>query len=157
MNICTCVLYHEVLVYGVRHIRKWLTTRVASRRMHECGRTCIQISIRGLHDRDPLELSSRLSAPPPTPSNLSRGGSVLLSKGLVVIELIVKFLSFIYARARANHDSRLWMAFPTLPIGNGLTSIAIRQSRTIANFFWFFFLFLLFLRLFGIFTSLRDT
>jgi len=38
------------------------------------------------------------------PLNLSCGGSVLLSKGLVVTELIVRFL---YENARANRDMRL--------------------------------------------------
>jgi len=38
MNICTCVLYHEVLVYGVRHIYV-----IGAIRVHECGRTRIQI------------------------------------------------------------------------------------------------------------------
>lgn len=54
MNICTCVLYHEVLVYGVRHIRNRRTTR----RVYGCTSADAPVyrCIRDLHDRDPLEL-----------------------------------------------------------------------------------------------------
>lgn len=52
MNICTCVLYHEVLVYGIRHIRN----RRTARRVYGCTSADAPVDLRGLRDRDSLEL-----------------------------------------------------------------------------------------------------
>lgn len=60
MNICTCVLYHEVLVCMafVKHVNRHNTRRVYE--AHECGCTCIRIHTRPIFtsvNRDPLEFS----------------------------------------------------------------------------------------------------
>jgi len=82
MNICTCVLYHEVLVYGVRHIRNYMAHDALGARMHlykQIYAVCmIEICSSSLHRGFPRLLILL---------NLSRGGSVLLSKGLVVTEV----------------------------------------------------------------------
>lgn len=79
MNICTCVLYHEVLVYGVRHIRNRRTARRVYGGVHECGCTCVQIYAASV-----VEIRSTLNSL----EFESRGGSVLLSKGLQRVTLV---------------------------------------------------------------------
>lgn len=149
MNICTCVLYHEVLVYGVRHIRNRRTTYRAYVRVHECGRTCNT----DLYAVCIIEIRSLLHGSPCLliPLNfVSCGGSVLLSKGLVVTELIVWF----YTRTmRAQIATRDWMASPTTPVGNGRGANKYCDPAsldTIADLFFSFF------HLFGMLSLLRD-
>lgn len=99
MNICTCVLYHEVLVYGVCQIRNrhdrvaHTSARVAGRCvMHP--RTRIRRAFLLACDREPLEIRVRsLFSAWFSWIGISRGGSVLLSKGRNYLRtvLIVKF------------------------------------------------------------------
>jgi len=130
MNICTCVLYHEVLVCMtfVKHVNRHNTRRVY--KAHECGCTFIRIHTADSHivNRDPLKFFTLLISVSLNSLEFRLVAAVSFSRKDVVTELIYKFLFAAVSSARESRNNGR-MAFPMRCISKHYYNSAISDRR----------------------------